>query len=38
MHVMLGIEAKVYRSDLIERGQDYKRKTIMPTRTAYIVS
>ena len=23
------------RSDLIERGQDYKRKTIMPTRTQY---
>ena len=23
------------RSDLIERGQDYKRKTIMPTHTRY---
>ena len=23
------------RSDLIERGQDYKRKTIMPTRMRY---
>ena len=23
------------RSDLIERGQDYKRKAIMPTRTRY---